>query len=596
MKIIVLSLVLTTATFISMSCDGENDPVASESNASPSQPEIDIASGAPGNDVTVGTNSVLLKWTCSDPDGDALVYDVYFGTESDPELCSESQARQSYDSGELQSYARYYWRVVAKDCQGHSTGSPVWSFATSAVEAENPVVRFTVPMDKARDVGSDLAGIIVDFSTSMNGSSLVVEFQANGSLIALANSDWNDDSTQVTFGLYRSLEPAEEHAFTIVRGQSIAGKDLSPLPYTFKFSTEELNSLELVYCSLEDRGEPFHEIPVDSPIILIFNEPVLVGHQDNLIEIRDVTDAESRLVEIHASIQDSTVLVSSAYPLEAARVYEICYQLAGATSQTWQDSCLQFFTTVIDIDDWCRIDSLYLDMGDNWRADWNTKQLSFKWATVECATGYKLYAKDNRLNLDPILVADVPAPEFSLWATATVSLPEQFDSRYYDNIQTPFSAETVIEFGVRAYNQAGMGPFVGWVSVADITPPGGGDTNDGGNSDIVVYQSWGSGDNSSGVVEDTVWISLLQQVEYCDTTGPRAWFIEAGGDPGYVLPDSSFFWVWRDDIRMNDYSDQDATGAGIVVPANTDASGDSLYLEFSDNSGNDTTVAVFIAP
>ncbi|RLD81644.1 MAG: hypothetical protein DRJ15_03850 [Bacteroidetes bacterium] len=73
-----------------------------------------------------------LQWTCDDPDGDPITFDVYFGTSQDPILVSEGQDPNSYQPASMQYSTTYYWKIVAYDDHGHSTEGPLWSFSTSA--------------------------------------------------------------------------------------------------------------------------------------------------------------------------------------------------------------------------------------------------------------------------------------------------------------------------------------------------------------------------------------------------------------------------------------------------------------------------------
>ena len=85
------------------------------------------ADGKTGLDVTI-----ILSWKCSDPDGDELIYDIYFGTDPTPRLVKSDQTSPTYTSGTLSYSTRYYWKIVAKDGKGGETSSPVWSFVTKA--------------------------------------------------------------------------------------------------------------------------------------------------------------------------------------------------------------------------------------------------------------------------------------------------------------------------------------------------------------------------------------------------------------------------------------------------------------------------------
>ncbi len=96
-----------------------NRPPAAPSNPTPTD-------GATGVSLTP-----TLSWECSDPDGDTLIYDVYFGTEGTPELVSSGQPNSLYETGALLADTVYFWRIVAEDTRGAVTESKLWSFRTS---------------------------------------------------------------------------------------------------------------------------------------------------------------------------------------------------------------------------------------------------------------------------------------------------------------------------------------------------------------------------------------------------------------------------------------------------------------------------------
>lgn len=96
-------------------------------NAPPNTP----GSPNPVNNGTWVNLAVTLTWTCSDPNGDPLTYDVYFGTNPNPtNKIGTGLNTASKFVGGLAYYTDYYWKVVANDGRGGETSSQVWHFRT----------------------------------------------------------------------------------------------------------------------------------------------------------------------------------------------------------------------------------------------------------------------------------------------------------------------------------------------------------------------------------------------------------------------------------------------------------------------------------
>ncbi len=97
-------------------------------------PEMPVAV-SPGVDALDVSIVCTLNWSCMDPDGDMdLVYDVYFGKNSNPELLEESISDECYGIGyDLDLDTVYYWKIKATDSFGASSESSVFSFRTSPV-------------------------------------------------------------------------------------------------------------------------------------------------------------------------------------------------------------------------------------------------------------------------------------------------------------------------------------------------------------------------------------------------------------------------------------------------------------------------------
>ncbi|MCH7658219.1 MAG: hypothetical protein IIB05_07875, partial [Bacteroidetes bacterium] len=78
----------------------------------------------------VDTTGTALTWNSTDPEGDAITYDVYFGTDADPPMVSEAQTDTFYILPTLSSVTVYYWYVIAKDSYGNITTGSTRSFTS----------------------------------------------------------------------------------------------------------------------------------------------------------------------------------------------------------------------------------------------------------------------------------------------------------------------------------------------------------------------------------------------------------------------------------------------------------------------------------
>ncbi len=85
---------------------------------------------SPSDKATNQPLAVTLSWECNDPDGDSLTYDVYFGTSSNPPKVSANQSGKTLNRSNLSAETTYYWKVTAKDSNGATTETPIWSFST----------------------------------------------------------------------------------------------------------------------------------------------------------------------------------------------------------------------------------------------------------------------------------------------------------------------------------------------------------------------------------------------------------------------------------------------------------------------------------
>jgi glutaredoxin len=89
-----------------------------------------------------------LGWTCTDPDSDPLNFDVFFGTTNPPPQVSSHQSGKTYNPGAMAYETTYYWKVLARDDQGLTNESSVWSFTTGTKpDTTAPTLTVVKPKD-----------------------------------------------------------------------------------------------------------------------------------------------------------------------------------------------------------------------------------------------------------------------------------------------------------------------------------------------------------------------------------------------------------------------------------------------------------------
>ncbi|DAC72188.1 MAG TPA: hypothetical protein DSN98_06380, partial [Thermoplasmata archaeon] len=157
-------------------------------NRAPAQPGI----VSPQNGASSIQTNANLSWTGSDPDGDIVTYDVFFGISNPPAKIVDNQSAFSFHPGTLQYLTTYYWKIIAWDPFGGNTSSPAWSFTTktsddSSGQQNNDTTENNPPV--ANISLSEPFGF-VDAALVFNGS---MSFDSDG---YLTKWSWNfDDGT-----------------------------------------------------------------------------------------------------------------------------------------------------------------------------------------------------------------------------------------------------------------------------------------------------------------------------------------------------------------------------------------------------------------
>jgi VCBS repeat-containing protein len=122
-----------------------NDPPNEPSNPNPADGETGVSV------------DVVLSWTGGDPDGDDVIYDIYFGDYSPPPIVVENQTTTNYNPGTLELYTIYYWQIVAWDENEVPRVGPIWSF-TSRTNDPPEIPSNPIPNNSSKniDINTDL--------------------------------------------------------------------------------------------------------------------------------------------------------------------------------------------------------------------------------------------------------------------------------------------------------------------------------------------------------------------------------------------------------------------------------------------------------
>ncbi len=158
-----------------------------DDNRTPLKPEINL----PPNSSVNQSITPTLSWTCTDPDGDKLTYDVYFDTSNNPSVVVSDKSNPSYAPGTLQYNTRYYWKILAKDSKGADTTSDLWSFVTKS----KPVVETVSQPSMPSGVDSGLINKILQFNTGGSSSSVGHSIQYQFNWGDGSYSGWSNSST-----------------------------------------------------------------------------------------------------------------------------------------------------------------------------------------------------------------------------------------------------------------------------------------------------------------------------------------------------------------------------------------------------------------
>jgi hypothetical protein len=187
----VLLYMLLAVVLINCSNNGDDNPSPIDmENVAPNNFKL---IGVANESVGIGLTPEFSWETATDPDGDAVVYDLYLGRENPPNtIYTAAIAGTGFMvTDPLFISDTYYWKVVAKDTEGNSKASGINSFNTRNLNIPNtPITNnagFSVRRGHASVVFDDKLWVI-------GGRTLYIEFPLNDVWSSSDGVTW----TQVT--------------------------------------------------------------------------------------------------------------------------------------------------------------------------------------------------------------------------------------------------------------------------------------------------------------------------------------------------------------------------------------------------------------
>jgi len=328
--------------------------------------------------------------------------------------------------------------------------------------------------------------------------------------------------------------------------------------------------IEFVSTNLERAQDIYDEFPIASDIEIACSMPINLSHPDAWIDLWDPDDFYvANTLSLSADMK--TLIISHPENLEPDHLYVLEYRIYSNIPGDFIEGEFTF-RTAIDLSAPGSVSGFVLNMGGNWNADWNTTQVTFRWNTMALVDFYYIFAKDNNRNTDHISIGEFPASDVLATQSGTVTLPAQFDYYNNDGIQTPFLHGTDVTYYITAWNAAGLGPLSGGITVSDGTNP----------SPLLSGQS-STADNSANATSKSITIAVTSSLipaEYLSSVSSFS-MAESGGEPTFVLPLSAISFTWN----TSHYNKTGGT-IKIVIPALSNASGDTITIKCVDTSGN----------
>lgn len=189
---------LLLAAFCFSSCSSDDDSAKNQAsdddgveNQAPKAFDLTgMADGA--KDITL---KPTFSWNATtDPDGDAVTYDLYLDTVNPPKtLLAENSSETSFTSTDnLQRATLYYWNVVAKDGNGGNTQSKTYTFTTQAeINSDFLIGKWFFDSVEGRDsITTCEKKSYIEFFDDRTAVSVLYDLNLDGNCVAIVGGEY----------------------------------------------------------------------------------------------------------------------------------------------------------------------------------------------------------------------------------------------------------------------------------------------------------------------------------------------------------------------------------------------------------------------
>lgn len=272
----------------------------------PNKPPYKPSNPSPADGAGGASTNVKLSWDGGDPNGNNTVkYNVYLGTSTRrmSRIC-ENTSRTTCDTGTLDEFRTYYWKVVAVDEFGVTDESDIWSFYSwrSGLTIDFPAEGDTPTMHKDENGDSyiNIGGTVIP-SDYMSPGCLVTVYGPSDQLLG----EWCTDQSLLPLSFPTTMRAFSVRAYVSNATINLTG-ETTLTTYWMRGDSNEVSGTVTVNLPTDHEDVVWGYVG-DVPVCLTPEDigflEEMKAEAEKLMQREDITDEEaSFLLDVIASI------------------------------------------------------------------------------------------------------------------------------------------------------------------------------------------------------------------------------------------------------------------------------------------------------